>query len=160
MLPSFDVLVVDGDLRRGSLGKWLGIEDRPGLSNLIDGSARLDDVVLKCDEVPGHFVVRGTSQVSAAELLNSPHLHTQLRRLGEQFSMVLVDSPPVNLMTDTQLLAAGCDAILLIARAFSTSRKSFEKAVQDLLPFRVIGTVLNGVAGSQRRRRYSGYYKS
>jgi Mrp family chromosome partitioning ATPase len=87
-------------------------------------------------------------------------LNTQLRRLSEEFSIVLVDSPPVNLMTDTQLLAAGCDAVLLVARAFSTTRKSLEKAIQDLQPFRVVGSVLNGVSRSQRLRRYRGYYEA
>jgi Mrp family chromosome partitioning ATPase len=47
MLPSVRVLVIDGDLRRGSLGKWLGVHDRPGLSNLIEGSAAMNDVILK-----------------------------------------------------------------------------------------------------------------
>jgi len=156
MLPNFRVVVVDGDLRKGSLGKWLGVEDRPGLSNLIDGSAKLEDVVLKSDDSPMYFVVRGTSEVPPAELLNSPDLGGHLRRLGEHFDMILVDSPPVNLITDTQLLAAGCDAVLLVARAFSTTCKAFEKTVQDLAPFRVIGTILNG--GIKARRRYGGYY--
>src|SRR4029079_91087 len=64
MLPSCRVLVVDGDLRKGTLGHWLGVDDsQPGLSNLIDGSAQLEDVVLKSNEIPMHFMVRGNSQV-------------------------------------------------------------------------------------------------
>jgi capsular exopolysaccharide synthesis family protein len=146
MLPNFRVVVVDGDLRKGSLGKWLGVGGLPGLSNLIDGSAKLEDVVLKSDDSPMCFVLRGTSQAPPAELLNSADLSGHFRRLGEHFDLILVDSPPVNLITDTQLLAASCDAVLLVVRAFSTARKAFEKTVQDLAPFRVIGTVLNGGA--------------
>jgi capsular exopolysaccharide synthesis family protein len=155
MLPNFRVAVVDGDLRKGSLGKWLGVDERPGLGNLIDGSAKLEDVVLKSDESPMCFVVRGTSQSSPAELLNSVHVGPIFRALGEHFDLIVVDSPPVNLITDTELLAAGCDAVLLVARAFFTRSKAFEKTVQDLAPFRVIGTVLNG--GVQLRKRYHGY---
>jgi capsular exopolysaccharide synthesis family protein len=155
MLPSFRVVVVDGDLRKGSLGKWLGVENRPGLSNLIDGSAKLEDVVLKSDESPMCFVVSGTSAAAPAELLDSGALSGHFRRLGEHFDMIVVDSPPVNLITDTQLLAASCDAVLLVARAFSTTRKTFEKTVQDLAPFRVIGTILNG---GVRNRRYGYHY--
>jgi capsular exopolysaccharide synthesis family protein len=161
MLPNFRVVVVDGDLRKGSLGQWLGVTDRPGLSNLIDGSAQLEDVVLKSDESPMCFVVRGTSEASPAELLNSPNLAAHFRQLGEFFDLILVDSPPVSLITDTQLLAAGCDAVLLIARAFSTKCKAFEKTVQDLAPFRVIGTILNGGVKPRRYRRYGyGYVGS
>jgi capsular exopolysaccharide synthesis family protein len=155
MLPSFKVLVLDGDLRRGSFGKMLGIHDRPGFSNLIDGSAQLDDVVLKSDEFPLHFVVSGTSSVSPGELLQSDELRTQLQKMSEEFSLVLVDSPPVNLLTDTQLLAGSCDSVLLVARAFRSKRKSLEKAVQDLASFRVIGTVLNGGAPAEP---YGGHY--
>jgi len=155
MLPSFRVVVVDGDLRKGSLGHWLGVDDRPGLSNLIDGSAKLEDVVLKSDESPMCFVVRGTSKLSPAELLNSADLSSHFRHLGEHFDLIVVDSPPVSLITDTQLLAASCDAILLVARAFSTTCTAFEKTVQDLAPFRVIGTILNG--GTKPRRYGYGY---
>ena len=76
-------------------------------------------------------------------------------RVTEQYDLVLVDTPPANLIADVQLLAASCDAVLLVARAFSTTRKAFEKAVQELLPFRVIGTVLN--AGMAQRYGYGGY---
>jgi capsular exopolysaccharide synthesis family protein len=158
MLDSFKVLVVDGDLRKGNIGKLLGVDDRPGLTNLIDGSAKLEDAILKCDDIPIHFLLHGNSKIQAAELLNSPQLGKQLRRISEQFDLVLVDSAPVNLITDTQLLAGSCDAVLLVARAFSTTRKSLEQAVQDLSPHRIIGTVLNGGPRSLGYRRYNGYY--
>jgi Mrp family chromosome partitioning ATPase len=78
--------------------------------------------------------------------------------MSEQFDLVLVDSAPVNLISDTQLLAGCCDAVLLVARAFSTTRKSMEQAVQELSPFRIIGTVLNGGPRAHNYRRYKGYY--
>jgi protein-tyrosine kinase len=153
-LPSFKVLVVDGDMRRGTLGRWLGVDDgRAGLSNLIDGSAQLEEVVLKSGEVPMHFIVRGNSRVPD---LHSSQLTSHFQRLTEQFDLVLVDTPPVNLIADVQPLAESCDAVLLVARAFATARKAFEKAVQDLSPFRLIGTVLN--AGAGQSYRYHGYY--
>jgi non-specific protein-tyrosine kinase len=158
MLPGFKILVVDGDLRRGSLGDWLGVEEHAGLSNLLDGSASLDDVILKSSETSLHFIVRGTSQSSPGELLHSPRLSEHFRQIAAAFSLVLIDSPPVNLIADAQLLARACDAVLLIARAFSTTRKALEKTVQDLAPFRVIGTVLNAGTKGQPYRRYGGYY--
>jgi protein-tyrosine kinase len=157
MLPNFEVLIIDGDLRRGSLSKWLGADSRPGLGNLIDGSANIEDVILKSDKLPMKFMVRGNSKTSAAEVLHSPQLGKQMRRVTEHFPLVLVDSPPVNLITDTQLLAASCDAVLLVARAFVTTRKSLERTAADLQTFRVIGTVLNGSAPAGPRR-YRGYY--
>jgi capsular exopolysaccharide synthesis family protein len=151
MLPSFRVLVVDGDLRRGTLGEWLGVDNqRPGLSNIMDGSAQLEDVVLKSDQIPMDFIVRGNTQVPDPE---ASQLTTHFQRLTEMYDLVLVDSPPVNLISDVQLLAASCDAVLLVARAFSTTQKAFSKAVHDLSRFRVIGTVLNARTSQQYRYR-------
>jgi capsular exopolysaccharide synthesis family protein len=158
MLPDFKVLVVDGDIRRGSLGKWFGVDDNRGLSNLIDGSAGLNEVILKADDLPLHFMARGNSPVSAAELLNSSYLGNCIQKISEYFSLVLIDSPPVNLVTDAQLLAGSCDAVLLVVRAFVTTRKSLERTIQDLQPFRVLGTVLNCGTQAQIYGRYRGYY--
>jgi len=157
MLPDAKVLVVDGDLRRGTLGKWLGIEGRPGLSNLIEGTATLEDVVLRCDDIPIHFVVSGTSKVPPGELLQSAELSSHFRRMAEHFSVVLVDSPPVNMITDTHLLAASCDAVMLVARAFSSTRRLLQKAAQDLASYRIIGAILNGGTNGKLSGRYCGY---
>jgi capsular exopolysaccharide synthesis family protein len=158
MLPSFRVVVIDGDLRRASLGKWLGITDRPGLSNLIDGTATLEDVVYKSEELPIHFIGSGTSTTPAGELLHSPQITNHFRAMAEQFDLVLIDSPPANLVTDAHLLASGCDAVLLVARAFSTTQKQLERLVQDLQTFRILGVVLNGSSKAHLYRRYGGYY--
>jgi capsular exopolysaccharide synthesis family protein len=158
MLPSCRVLIVDGDLRKGSLGKWLAVDGPPGLSDLIEGTATMKEVILKAEELPIHFVLRGNSKILAGELLNSSHLKDYFRQMAEQFDIVIVDSPPVNLITDAQLLAGCCDAVLLVARAFSTTRKAFEKTVQDLQSFRIVGTILNGGTRMQNYRRYNHYY--
>jgi len=158
MLPSYKVLVVDGDIRRGNLSHWLGISDRPGLSDLLEGSAKLEEVVLKSAEIPFYFVGRGKSQLSPPELLHSTRWPNQIKKMSSHFDLVLVDSPPLNLVTDSQILASGCEAVLVVARAFVTSRKSLEKISQDFQQFRVIGTVLNGGAGVSNYRRYRSYY--
>jgi capsular exopolysaccharide synthesis family protein len=154
MLPSFKVLVVDGDLRRNTVGKWLGADERPGFSNLLEGSAALNDVVFACEDSQIHFIAGGTSKLPAAELLHSPRLADQIHDLTAHFDLVLFDSPPLSMITDAHLLAAQTDAVLLVARAFKTRKKLLEQAVQDLLPYRVIGTVLNG---GPRARLYGGY---
>jgi capsular exopolysaccharide synthesis family protein len=148
---------VDGDLRKGTLGMLLGIADHPGLNNLIEGSAELEDVVLKCDEIPVYFMTRGSAATPPAELLHSSRLLPQLRKMTEHFSLVIIDTPPVNLVADAQLLATGCDAVLLVARAFATTRKALQKAVQELSPYRVIGTVLNRGMRADLYRHYKNY---
>jgi capsular exopolysaccharide synthesis family protein len=152
------VAVVDGDLRRSSLGKWAGTTDRPGLSDLIEGTVSLQDTIVKYEEIPIHIVPSGLSKKPAAELLHSRELRTVFGMMAEHFDLILVDSPPVNLITDALLLASGCDAVMLVARAFSTTRKDLERAAHELQTFRVIGTVLNGGTRGHLYRRYGGYY--
>jgi capsular exopolysaccharide synthesis family protein len=150
MLPNFNVLVIDGDLRRGSIGKWLGADEYPGLSDVLEGPTTLEDVALKCAGVSMHVVTRGNSKVSPGELLHSPRLASELRRITNHFDLVLIDTPPVTLITDSQLLAG--------ARAFHTKRKALEQSVRELSGFRVIGTVLNGGTRAELYRKYNGYY--
>jgi capsular exopolysaccharide synthesis family protein len=157
MLPSFKVLVVEGDLRKSAIGNWLRLQNMPGLSNIIDGSAQPQDVILQSGTLPIHFVLSGTADKPSTELLHSPVLGDFMRRATQQFDLVLVDSPPVNLLADAQLLAQHCEGILLVARAFSTSSKAFQKAMQDLISFRIVGTVLNA---GMRSNSYQHYYKS
>lgn len=155
VLPGFKVLVIDGDMRKGSLGHWLGVpEGQPGLGDLISGLARLEDVVLHAPGIPMHFMVRGNSRVTD---VHASQFDVHFRKLGEHFDLVIVDSPPVNLLADVQLLAGACQAVLLVARSFVTSRQALEKAVLDLQPFNVIGTVLNA-SENGRSRYYNGYY--
>jgi capsular exopolysaccharide synthesis family protein len=157
MVPSFKVLVVEGDLRKSTIRKFLRAGNLPGLSDMMDGSARPQDVIFKSDRLPIHFVLSGAVKKPSTELLHSPLLGDFMRRSAQQFDLVLVDSPPVNLLADAQLLAGHCDGVLLVARAFSTSNKAFEKALKDLASFRILGTVLNA---SMRANRYYHYYKS
>src|SRR5262249_53692239 len=131
---------------------------RPGFSNLIDGSASLNDVVYRSEEHGLHFIGRGNSKQAAGELLQSPRLAAVCSRLGERFDLVLIDSPPVNLLADTQLIARHCDAVLVVVRAFATTKKDLEKVIQELQPYRIIGTVLNGATA--RPRSYYGGYKA
>ena len=160
MLPSSKVLIIDGDLRKGTLSEWLSAHNRLGLSNLIDGTAEIENVVVACDNVPVQCLPRGHSKAPAGELLNSPRLSGYLQQMAERFDVVLVDSPPLNVVTDAQLLARCCDGVLLVTRAFSTTGKSLERAVQDLQPFRVLGAVLNGAIRAKSYRKYVHYYRT
>jgi protein-tyrosine kinase len=154
LLPDFKVLVVDGDLRRGTLGRWLGVPGNPpGLSDLVGGSVRLEEVVLQSEGIPMHFMLRGNARATD---VHASQFELPFKRLASSFDLVIVDSPPVNLLADVQLLASSCEAVLMVARSFMTSRQTLEKAAQELRPFNLIGTVLN--ASASRSRHYEGYY--
>jgi capsular exopolysaccharide synthesis family protein len=158
MLQNYRVLLVDADLRRGTIGNYVGAIDQPGLTNVIEGTIGLEDAIMHCAEPAMDVLVSGTSKIAPAELLFYDNVGAHFSRMGELYDLVIVDSPPVNLVTDAQLIASNCDAVLLVARAFSTKRKALEKAMHDLGEVRVIGAVLNGGTRAQVYRRYGGYY--
>jgi len=158
LLPGFKVLVIDGDLRRGTIAKWLNVSPRrAGFSDLIEGSADIEDVVLATDQTTARFMVAGNSTIPPAELLHSPRLGSIMRRLGEHFDLILIDSAPLSLVADAQTMAAHCDAVILATRAYQTSTKSLEHVAKELEGFRIIGAVLNG-GDPVKRYRYGGYY--
>jgi len=159
MLSPYRVVVVDGDLRCSSIAQWLGAPYCPGLGNLIDGTAKLKDVVRKSEQFPIHLIFAGDSTEAPAELLEPTRLRQCVNQLTQYFDLVLIDSPPINLIADTHLLAQSCDGIVLVARAYSTKRKAFEKAVHDLAGHRILGAVLNAGSDTRDYGRYrSGYY--
>lgn len=158
VLPNFRVLIVDGDIRRGCIGEYFGVHDTPGLSNVLDGSARLQDVILSCEEHRLDVLPRGNSENSPAELILFDRVAGPFRHMGQLYDIVIIDSPPVNLIADAQIIASECDASLVVTRAFITKRKALERAMQDLGSTRVIGTVLNSGTRAQVYSRYGGYY--
>ena len=158
LLSGRKVLVVEGDLRRGSIRETLRLGLPPGLSDLIEGSAKLEEVILKPDKIPVSFIVRGNSTHSPGELLHSARLPALLQELTQEFDLVFIDSPPVNLVIDAQLLASCCDGVLLVARAFATSLKALQEANNILSPNRVIGTILNGGMKLGPHYGYRSYY--
>src|SRR5262249_45988155 len=147
------------DLRRGTIAKWLNVPpSQAGFSDLIEGSVDLDDVILSSEDTAARFMMSGNSEISPAELLHSPRLGSILRRLGEPFDLILIDSAPLRLVADAQILAANCDAVILATRAFQTTSKSLEHVARELDGLRIIGAVLNGGAPVKKYRRYGGYY--
>ena len=157
MLSPLKVVVIDGDLRRGSIGQWLGVQSEcPGIGNLLEGTARLDEVVKKSDQLPVHFIFAGNSAAAPGELLEPNQLRMCMRQLAQYFDLIIIDSPPVNLITDAQLLAQASDGIMLVTRAYSTKRSALEKAIHDLQGHRILGAILN--AGGIQRDYGNNYY--
>ena len=102
----------------------------------------------------------GTLPPNPSELLGSQHMRNLLAELRERYAMVLLDSPPLNLVTDAAVLGAESDGVIVIARAGTTDRGALRYAMDQLRAVKahVSGTVLNDLDYSGRARYYgSGY---
>jgi capsular exopolysaccharide synthesis family protein len=138
------VLVIDSDLRRPSIHTMLGLANESGLGDLLrEASAepRIVEVTSKLSVVTAG-PLRDNTQAGLASERMSAFLEAAVKR----FDWVLLDSPPVGLISDAQILSQVVQGVIFVIRAGSTPYHLVEKALVDLGRDRVIGTVLNGVS--------------
>ncbi len=158
------VLLIDADLRKGTLNSVFGLPRDPGFSALIVGSESFEAVVNHVplsEEVTLDFISTGPFPPNPAELLGSQRMRVLLNRLEEMYDMVIFDTPPVNLVTDAAILGTLVDGVLLVARASATHQGAVRFATEQLMNVkaRVLGTVLNDVDFDRDVRYYSYNYE-
>lgn len=150
------VLLIDADMRKGHIHSFFGIERGQGLSELIAGSLKLDQVMHR-DVLAGlDFISTGTLPPNPAELLMSPTTTQTLKNLGEQYDIVIIDTPPVLAVSDTAVLAPQAGTVFLMARADVTTLAEMQETVKRLnqAGAKPSGVLFNGVDLSKRRYGY------
>jgi polysaccharide biosynthesis transport protein len=143
------ILLVDADLRRGSLRRVFGLADESyGLSTLLSQPELDKELTVPFPDVPTlHVVPTGPLPPNPAEMLSSNRMEEQLRIWAKKFDRIVIDSAPLLAVSDTQALAVRSDAVVLIARAGVTRKRALIRA-RDLLwrvNAPVAGVVVNDV---------------
>jgi polysaccharide biosynthesis transport protein len=140
------VLLIDADLRRPGLEKMLGITTKGGLSTLISGVDKEEDVVVPFTKVPNLWVLpAGPIPPQPVELLGSNIMKEHIARWRDEFDHVIIDTPPCLSVTDAVVLSPEVDRVLLVARSGQTTKPALRRACDLLLQVdaRVMGIVLN-----------------
>jgi len=153
------VLLMDADLRRPGLQRLFGIEPRGGLSTLISGVDKVEDVVAPFPEVPNLWILpAGPIPPQPAELLGSTLMKEYIARWRDEFDHLIIDTPPCLSVTDAVVLSPEADRVILVARAGRTTKPALRHACEVLLQAnaRVMGIVLNALD----LRSGDGYYYS
>jgi len=158
------VLLVDADLRRGILNSVFGVEREPGLSNVLLAGTDVAQAIRQIDLGESgvlDFLPTGIMPPNPSELLSSPRMYNLLQRLKEIYDAIILDAPPLNLVTDAALLGTNADGVLLVARANKTEKGGLHFAMEQLRNVRapVLGAILNDV-DFRRDTRYGGRYGS
>lgn len=154
------VLLVDTDMRRPRLHKAFGVPNDTGISSLVVGDAKWDAAV-KSTEVPNLFVLPcGPVPPNPAELLHTKAFAELIKQLGDKFDRIIFDSPPLNAVADSAVLAAQADAVVLVLRAGRTHRELARRALRSLADVQanVFGAILNDV--DLTSPKYGDYYYS
>ena len=164
------VLLIDADLRRPSIHKILGMGPASGLSNVLTGSATLQETIAVSPVLPNLFILpAGTPPPNPAELLASSNMKDVLDELRSQFDHVVIDTPPTLSVTDAVVMSPRVDAIILVIRSGQTTKQALRRARDILMQVNahITGVLLNAVDLSspdyyyhyEYQGKYSHYYQ-
>ncbi len=151
------VLLVDADMRKGHIHESFGLERGHGLSELISGTQSLDKVVHKEVSQGLDFIGTGPLPPNPAELLMSPATVQLLQTLGTNYDIVVIDTPPVLAVSDTQVLAPLAGTVFMVARAEISTLAELQESAKRLARsgVSVRGVIFNDLNLSKRRYGYS-----
>lgn len=150
------VLVIDADMRKGTLHKLLGISHQKGLSDVLGGKLAIEAAI---HPVPGldnmHYMVRGDIPPNPAELLMHPRFQQMLESLSAQYDLIIVDTPPILAVTDAALVATHAGSSLLVTRFGVNQAKEILLTLQR---FEQNGVQIKGAIFNAVEKRATGYY--
>lgn len=141
------VLLIDADMRKGKMVKYLGVENHKGLSEYLSGQAQLDDIVFHIDIDHLSFISCGQVPSHPADLLASSQMNDLLRQMRSQFEYIIIDTPPVIPVTDAVVVGTHVDGVLMVIKAGETQRGIVKRA-EELLNqghAKIVGHVLTGI---------------
>lgn len=154
------VILVDADLRRPGIHPLFGMSNEVGLSSLFLEDGPTLDEAMQSTSVDGlRVLASGEPPPNPAELLDSRRMNEILLELRSEADMVVVDSPPLLVVTDANILASRCSGAVLVIDSGKTRTDSGRKVVESLTRSKVklLGIVLNRM-GSRRGSYYNNYY--
>ncbi len=154
------VLLVDADMRRPRVHEIFDLQQEPGLSNLLTGNARASETIQK-SPVPGLWLMpAGHIPPNPAELLSSPRFVDFLGALEDHFDWVVLDTPPVLVVTDSVIVGNRATGVAFVVGADQTSRHAARNALDQLTGANVtvIGAILNRADVKRHSHYYASYY--
>ena len=142
-------LLIDADLRRGSLGRLLDVPVGPGLGDVLGGDIDLDEALITVQAGGFHFLSAGTPGRDPSRVLKSTRLSMLINRLRHTYDLVIIDTPPVLPVADALIMGRWADGAVMAARFDASRLPLVERANRQLalagIP--VLGVVVNGVKG-------------
>ncbi len=158
------VVIIDTDLRRPRLHRTFGVSGEQGLTSVLLETCTLDEAIRKTDQVGMDVLPCGPLPPNPAELLHTERFVKILEMLGEKYDRILLDSPPINAVTDAVILSQMVDGIILVVKSSKTAKDAVRRASRKLqdVQANVLGVVLNDVdmeeGGYGHHYYYNRYY--
>lgn len=156
------VALVEADLRKPQVHKKMNLPNRYGLSSVfVQPQAAVNGAMQKTEVSNLMAITSGELPPNPAELLGSGRMGEILGHLGDQLDMIVLDTPPVLVVTDSAVLATRVDGVLIVVKPGKTKQAAFRQAIEQLnrVGANILGVVLNDVEVKSSRYRYS-YYRN
>ena len=154
------VLLLDCDLRKGKLHGLFNIPLRPGLSDVLSSSMDPMKSIYKTTYENLYVMPMGTIPPNPSELLASIQMEELLNKLSNEYEYIIIDTPPVKVVSDALNLVKMVDGVLLVVREGVTSHPCISSAITkyQFLNANILGLVLNGMALNQEEKSKYHYY--
>lgn len=152
------VIIIDCDLRKPRLHKVFGLSNIKGLSNLLVDECSFQDATKRIGIPNLDILTSGVRPPNPSELLQSKKMKQLIEILHDKYDVVIMDTPPVIMVTDAQIISQYADGVILVVASKQAEREAAIKAKQLLekVNAKILGVVLNKVDVSNRK--YYGYY--
>ncbi len=160
------VLLIDGDMRLPSVAKKMGIENIFGLTDLLKGATSIQMSDFKSPEYNNWYIVpSGALPPNPSELLGSARMKNVLSSFAESFDCIIIDLPPVNLVSDALAVSKYISGMVVVVREDYTEKKELENCFRQLRlsDVNVLGCVINDYKnskGSYGKYKYKQNYRN
>ncbi len=154
-------VLLDADFRRPTQHIIFGTDhEKCGLNAVLTGQAELEEAIRSTPTQGLSLISCGGHLPNPAEVLNSHRFSVLLRRLAKMYDRVIIDAPPVTVVTDAQILGAICDVTVLVLRADKSTKRLTQRAIDALqgVNAHLLGIVVNDVRKGGDRFGYYGSY--
>lgn len=154
---NYRVVLVDFDLRRPAIHRYLGLEPKHDLASFLKGTSKLDEILIRPGESRLAVLANQSTYRDSSEVLSSPELRGlvhQLRNLGPR-TVTIVDLPPVLAGDDVLAFSPLLDALLLVVSQGTCKREELVQTQELLKDINILGAILNR---SREKSATSGYY--
>lgn len=153
------VLLIDGDIRKPSLHQLFGTSKIAGLSSVIRDATTLDESIIRFEEFNLDFLPSGPSMSDPTEILSSSKMIAVFEELKTKYDLIIVDTPPVGVVTDTTMFAPVADGYLFVVSEGASTVSEFKQAKGHLekIGVDILGVVFNKMGAVLGKDSY--YYK-
>ncbi|MCC0178373.1 polysaccharide biosynthesis tyrosine autokinase [Waterburya agarophytonicola K14] len=159
------VLLIDADLRRPQVHRWIGVENEEGLSNVLATGLDIEEAIVKVPQWENLSVVTaGDIPPDPTRLLASQKMHTLMERLksSRKYDLIIYDTPPILGFADGRILSTRTNGVVLVVRIGKTDRSLLKQNIDNIRMSNVpvLGVIANQVNRSSNSYHYYSHYYS